>query len=583
MPADPTGRPDLFVLEAGGALQELGRLLGQEARPAESAVRSARILRGASLMAGPPDFTRAAVALEAVLRSVRDGQVPWDPGTREVLGGAVEGLEALVRRSRQWGPPDSAAALRLASELDRLGAVAGVSPTLPFGRRAADRQEPGVRAFLSREAAMVAGSLERLARDPGALARPAAIENVLRTTQPLRGVAFLSEVPPLGDLLEVIEQLLREALHGTPLPPRAAEGLSLLAGALTHAARDLTEGGTPAVDAPELAGAARLVLEVVSDESDIVPVDQLFQTGDTTPVLRRGTPPTAELPGPDASLALLSLGARLAQGAEQLQRTPAGPLRQLQQVALMVGLRAGLPPRPALPVDRMVAALVRALARGSADADPEGFSAALRQATAGLTALAEGTAESNAPTLVMVTGLFETLPGRPPASPPPEPAGAGAEPPPVPVETLLEEPEEPVVPIESLLAGEPVPPIGSRVLVESLPPEGGPSFDLLESSLRTYQQLLAAVPEAILPATMAPAAPRPARRPAEAATPATQADGPVVPIESLLYRGRRALERADEVRREIDAIIAAIRAERRLEPLIRELMDLVPLALDDPR
>jgi len=583
MPADPTGRPDLFALEAGGALQELGRLLGRDAPPEEPAVRAARVLRGASLMAGPSDFTRAAVALEGLLRAVREGQVPWDPASREVLRGAIEGLEALVRRSRQWAPADSAAALRLAAELDRLGAAAGAAPALPFGRRSADRQEPGVRAFLSREAAMVAGSLERLARDPGALARPAALENVLRTTQPLRGVAFLGEVPPLGDLLEVIEQLLREALRGAPPSPRTAEALSLLAGALTRAARDLTEGGTPAIDAPELAGAARTAMEVVSEESDIVPVDQLFQAGDPAPVVRQGTAPTVELPGPDGSLALLSLGARLAQGAEQLQRTPPGPLRQLQQVALLVTLRTGLPPRPALPVDRMVAALVRALGRGAADADPEGFTAALRQATAGLTALAGGTAESNAPTLVMVTGLFETLPGLGSAGPPPEPAGDVEEGPPVPIETLLAEPEGPVVPIESLLATDPVAPIGSRILVETLPSEGGPSFDLLESSLRTYQQLLAGVPEAILPATMAPAAPRRPTRPAAVAASGALPDGPVVPIESLLYRGRRALERADEVRREIDAVIAAIRAERRLEPLIRELMDLVPLALDDPR
>jgi hypothetical protein len=59
--------------------------------------------------------------------------------------------------------------------------------------------------------------------------------------------------------------------------------------------------------------------------------------------------------------------------------------------------------------------------------------------------------------------------------------------------------------------------------------------------------------------------------------------GEVVPIESLLLRGRRALERAGEVRQEIDTAIAAIRAERRLEPLLRELMDLIPLALDDAR
>jgi hypothetical protein len=76
-----------------------------------------------------------------------------------------------------------------------------------------------VRAFLAREAAIVAGAVERLAREPGGIDNPAAIENVLRTTRPLRGVAFLSEVPPLGELLDLTEQILRDPLTGVPSSP----------------------------------------------------------------------------------------------------------------------------------------------------------------------------------------------------------------------------------------------------------------------------------------------------------------------------------------------------------------------------
>jgi hypothetical protein len=52
-----------------------------------------------------------------------------------------------------------------------------------------------------------------------------------------------------------------------------------------------------------------------------------------------------------------------------------------------------------------------------------------------------------------------------------------------------------------------------------------------------------------------------------------------VGIETLCYRGRAALERADTVRGEIAAALARREQLESLQPLIRELLDLVPLAL----
>lgn len=572
MRPEPPGRPDLFTLEAGEALQRLGRLLGTDQPPADDAIRAARVLRGASLLGGPPDFTRAAAALEAAIKGVVEGACPWEPRLAEVLRGAVEGLEVLMRRARPWVQADSESALRMAGEIDRAANRQGTSSPRPFGRRTSDRQEPGVRVFLAHEATVVAGAVDRLARDPGGLANHVAIQHVLRTTQPLRGVAFLGEVPPLGEVLEVMERLLAGLLGGHPPAPRTAEALSQLAGALTRAARDIASGSDPALDAPELLGAANHLREVVTDERDIVSIEGLFQAGDTTPVIQRGTPPAPEMPGPDAAIAMHSLAGRLTQAADQLEQAGDQALGTLREVALMLHLRAGLPARPVLPTDRMLSSLVRGLSRGAAAADPPGFQQALRQAAAALTGLAEGSAGSNAPTVMMVTSLFETLPGMPghfepvPAHPAPaavpepeprlEPMGE-----PVPIESLFYAPpttEQEVVPIEALLAATSPP-----------SPPGAPGLDLLESSLREYQALLSQ--------------PIPEPRGISQTRSALPGDGGTVPIESLLYRGRRALERAAEVRQEIDTAIAAIRAEHRLEPLMRELLDLIPLALDDAR
>ena len=54
-----------------------------------------------------------------------------------------------------------------------------------------------------------------------------------------------------------------------------------------------------------------------------------------------------------------------------------------------------------------------------------------------------------------------------------------------------------------------------------------------------------------------------------------------VAIESLCYRGRSALERAAAVRRALAIELAAAPDLAAIRPLLQELLDLVPLALDE--
>ena len=137
----------------------------------------------------------------------------------------------------------------------------------------------------------------------------------------------------------------------------------------------------------------------------------------------------------------------------------------------------------------------------------------------------------------------------------------------------------------------------------------------LERSFSTYHRLLASEPE--VPATLAglagvPATPvivlapppveaveaavppaatfelatdagpgTPAAVAAEPAPPAADDFADVVPIEGLLYRGRAALLRAQEVRAELVRRRQAGHRDDVIAPLVDELLDLVPLALDD--
>ena len=67
----------------------------------------------------------------------------------------------------------------------------------------------------------------------------------------------------------------------------------------------------------------------------------------------------------------------------------------------------------------------------------------------------------------------------------------------------------------------------------------------------------------------------------EAAPADLAGEAEAVPIGNLLYRGRRALERADVLRRELETILKTTRDFDLAEPLLGELLDLVPLALAD--
>jgi hypothetical protein len=133
---------------------------------------------------------------------------------------------------------------------------------------------------------------------------------------------------------------------------------------------------------------------------------------------------------------------------------------------------------------------------------------------------------------------------------------------PVPIETLAPEPAivsafveelEPIVAIEDL---EPDP---EPVEIADLAPDDEPPL-LSISDLAPEPELIPIL------RTLAPE-PLPA-------------DGSVVPIEDLLYNGQGAIARADEVRRMLEVSLQMASTELdRVEPLVRELLDLVPLAL----
>ena len=233
--------------EAGEYLERLGVLVsgGTAPRPDEL-VRYARALRGSALMANQHLIARASSGLEQVLRSYRDGRRPWDMETATLVAAAVDELRDLVHHVTKWTPDDSGRAERLAMRLEAMagpgsGGISGVS-------------EAGVRVFLAREAATVASALDQAARAlRGSPSGHEPMQAVLRRMQPLRGLAALSDFPPLAEILDGVERS-SNALSGTA---EACSAIRRRCGpSLARAARDVAEQGS-LIPRPRVPGVRR--------------------------------------------------------------------------------------------------------------------------------------------------------------------------------------------------------------------------------------------------------------------------------------------------------------------------------------
>src|SRR5437764_1404114 len=333
----PLGMSDFFALEAGEYLERLDGLLAKGSSPsADEIVRLARALRGSALMASQPAIARTAAGLEAVARAVREGRRAWDPQTQQLALRGVDDLKIFVRRAGSWTEADTAKAEALAQQLEQLAG----RPSAQIRAVEAMGLDAGARAFVAREGAAIAGALERAAQ--ALRANPLAhdpLQHVVRALQPLRGLAALTDLPPLPDLLEGIERAIGE-LSGSGLEPPANVGeLFQVAGsAIARAAREVAERGRPDPDGADFRQFAGLLVRFMESEPDAVSIGSLYYNDSGPHIVSRGVP--AARPSTLGRLELVSHGEHLRQAADSLERAPSATQRELRAHTLGSTFRA---------------------------------------------------------------------------------------------------------------------------------------------------------------------------------------------------------------------------------------------------
>lgn len=629
----PMGMADYFALEAGEYLERLGGLVNAGGAPnASDILRYARALRGSALMANQQAIARAAVGLETLARACRDGARPFDEATAARFASALTEVRDLVTRSRTWTDADTARADALAQDLEAFAGGAVARPRTLTAPPGASQLDPGARAFAARESALVASALGQ-AGQAIRTAPPAheALNGVLRRMQPLRGLAALSDLPPLPDLLDGIERAVGE-LGRTAVPARvAAELLEAGARALTRCARDVTESGRPEPESPEVLQFAEQLLATFQPPRDVVAIEQLL--GASPGVIERGHAPSGLGASGMDRVELVGHGEFLSQAADELDRASSPAQRHFRLYAISAALRTLASGRDDAEPSRLrdfAELAIDRIASGAAAGSPGAFASSLRETGAVLRG-ANDTGNDAAlgarlndiiSRLLALTGVAAAAAAAPAPPPPARPAAPTFVPAPsapVPVARSAPAPSPAPMPAAAVSFSEEGADLpGSFVTYSRLMRERGAGAPDLNELLRQSSTAepaavpvrapapapataqAPALPPRLTPvptATTPPAAPRPIAPPVHVSgdssparvmaavsvppAPATAAAGPgddIVEVAALSYRGRRALERAAAVRQEITQLRAARKPIISWQPLLEELLDLIELA-----
>ncbi len=572
------GPSDFFALEAGEYLERLGTIVENPDGPKrDEFVRFARALRGSALMANQTDFASAAAGLEAIARAYRDGTLKWSAGTKESAAQGVEDLKLLLRQAGTWSQEQSHRADRLARDLER---VAGQAvPTTQ--RRAADGRalNTGVRAFIAREGALIASALERAGRTLAAEpTNTEVVHNVVRRMQALRGLAELTDLSPLPEMLDGLE-LASSTLTRTPAPPpEVAEIFHSAAIAMTRASRDVADQGRPDPDTEEAQRFSTLLIGAFALEEDVVDIGTLAPDHEES-IATPGSPPVAV--GSLAAVDLVSQGEHLTAMADTLSSASSRVERELR-LYIVIDTLLALDRKAGAEVSGAFSVFAFAARRQLADVDStEGVAAFGQHLREAGDLMRTGPAAGGQATVSRLRSLSERLeegqavpaPAAAPVVETPKPAAVTADP----EKTIAD--DEVIVSIADLAPNEP----DVQPLAPAVPPAapvgilGDPGGIVdqpgLAGSLATYYRLRqksdsAGAPSLdwLLGGTPAPEAARPADT--------------VVEIDTLLYRGASAQKRARALGTQINESLAHPKVLEGLRPLLEELIDLLPLAAE---
>ncbi len=497
-----------FHAEAREYLDTIEQLVGADAGfDAAAFLAASRALRGSATMARVPRIAEIALTMERAANAVRDGEMDWSPELRDELELTLDDLRGLVVATGNWTGDDDRRALR------RLARLRGQLPDSHTALSTPAGSGGSIQIFIALQVSAIASDIGRFLDDP---ANRSLVDDVLKRVRSLRGIAGVADHPPLGDVADTVERVLRELAPDAFLRSADVDVLGSAAEVFRRASADLRTRGRFDRTASEVETFARAVVAAEAgsstEASPVVRIEELFYTDAGPHLVRRGAAP------------LRSADARFREDviarAEHLRR-------------LVAEARVAMDP---FSRERVRRDLKGHLAR----TDEFARSYGAQQVAA---VMAEAAALDDFPESVLDTidhvARVLSMPGI--STDEMERRLAIGE---------RQRHEAPTPTAAAAWAPAAAEPSGSAATSGSIRPTGEALHNLLGDSLRGLASLEAE----------------------PLAEPATLDEATIVPVETLLYRGQAALERAREVR---DAMRARGGTD---EDALSELYDLLDLA-----
>lgn len=331
------GSPELleyFLVEATEYIDAIDQLVSSpQLTPETNAMlASSRALRGSSAMANAEAIVEIGTALEQISLRLRDTTVLWSPDLFHAIRSSVADLRALVRHVRIWSDEDEFRARAAAKTLIRF-----LPEETP--RPAPASSEATTPVFVALQTAAIAAELDAFATSPE---NRRSLDDAVARTRTLRGIAGIGDYPPLSDVADGVERFARMLVPDAPPSTRETELFRSAAAVMRAAAEQLrTTGGF----VPDEAGVSRYVqaataLEIPapSPEPSVVRIESLFY-GDTGPHLVAPQPPISESPAVRLHRELLTRSEHLRRLVGDARRAQDALSRQRAAAALRDALR----------------------------------------------------------------------------------------------------------------------------------------------------------------------------------------------------------------------------------------------------
>ncbi len=565
------GSPELlefYLVEATEYVDALDQLVGgaTTSPDANALIATARALRGSSTMAKADEIAELSLVIEQLAHALRDGEQRWTLDLFQSMRGTVDDLRFLVRGVRMWGTREDARAQSRLADLKRF---------LPSESQRAEAPSSGQTApvFVALQASAIAAELDAFVQNSS---NRRALDDALTRARTLRGIAGIAEYAPLGDVADAVDRTGRALMPDAPLAAGESELFRAAAAVLRRASDELRAGRANSTKTDEVTRFARSVAALqhpAPTPEQVVAIDSLFYDDAGPHVVERRNPPMT--PEQRFRQELAARGehvTRLVSDARQLRDDAsrarighdlAGALRDLEQTAHSFGAHqtAGFFSDAAREAPLLSAPLLDALDQASRairvsdtpSVDELERRLALLERARRTPASSAAQTTAAGPAATFRVPVAPVAPVSAPAAPVPATPAVSA--------TSASSATFALVPPAATTRVAPLEPNAAQPT--AAPTHGAPTHAVPTSAAPTHAAPSTVAPRTASPARHAPPTPTgrelsalldqgiAAFAPLDVAplvAPVSLEEDEIVPIESLLYRGAAALDRAIDIR-----------------------------------